>query len=66
MVGIAGMAGAEGSMLIAEVVSHILQATGSYYSIFAIASCTYLGALGIIQVMVGKADALADSPEGGS
>ncbi|MFZ1158122.1 MAG: MFS transporter [Candidatus Sulfotelmatobacter sp.] len=56
VVGIAGMAGAGGSMLIAEVVSHILQATGSYYSIFAIASCTYLVALGIIQVMVGKKD----------
>ena len=66
VVGIAGMAGAGGSMLIAEVVSHILQATGSYYSIFAIASCTYLVALGIIQVMVGKADASANSAEGGS
>jgi MFS transporter, ACS family, hexuronate transporter len=60
VVGIAGMAGAGGSMLIAEVVSHILQATGSYYSIFAIASCTYLVALGIIQVMVAKADATAN------
>jgi ACS family hexuronate transporter-like MFS transporter len=66
VVGIAGMAGAGGSMLIAEVVSHILQATGSYYSIFAIASCTYLVALGIIQVMVGKADGPANSPKGGS
>jgi MFS transporter, ACS family, hexuronate transporter len=66
VVGIAGMAGAGGSMLIAEVVSHILQATGSYYSIFAIASCTYLVALGIIQVMVGKADAPANSLAAGS
>jgi ACS family hexuronate transporter-like MFS transporter len=65
VVGIAGMAGAGGSMLIAEVVSHILQATGSYYSIFAIASCTYLVALGIIQVMVGKADAPVNSPASG-
>jgi MFS transporter, ACS family, hexuronate transporter len=64
VVGIAGMAGAGGTMLIAEVVSHILQATGSYYSIFAIASCTYLVALGIIQVMVGKADAPANSLAG--
>jgi ACS family hexuronate transporter-like MFS transporter len=66
VVGIAGMAGAGGSMLIAEVVSHILQATGSYYSIFAIASCTYLVALGIIQVMVGKEDGPADSLAPGS
>jgi MFS transporter, ACS family, hexuronate transporter len=66
VVGIAGMAGAGGSMLIAEVVSHILQATGSYYSIFAIASCTYLVALGIIQVMVGKADAPANSLAAGN
>jgi ACS family hexuronate transporter-like MFS transporter len=66
VVGIAGMAGAGGSMLIAEVVSHILQATGSYYSIFAIASCTYLVALGIIQVMVGKEDGPANSLAPGS
>ena len=66
VVGIAGMAGAGGSMLIAEIVSHILQATGSYYSIFAIASCTYLVALGIIQVMVGKEDGPADSLAPGS
>jgi MFS transporter, ACS family, hexuronate transporter len=65
VVGIAGMAGSGGSMLIAEVVSHILQATGSYYSIFAIASCTYLVALGIIQVMVEQTDAPPNSPVAG-
>jgi ACS family hexuronate transporter-like MFS transporter len=65
VVGIAGMAGSGGSMLIAEVVSHILQATGSYYSIFAIASCTYLVALAIIQVMVEQTDAPPNSPVAG-
>ncbi len=54
VVGIAGMAGAGGSMLIAEVVGYILQTTASYYSIFAIASCTYLVALAVIHLMLGK------------
>ena len=56
VVGIAGMAGAGGSMLIAEVVGYILQTTHSYYSIFAIASCTYLVALGVIHWILGKQD----------
>jgi ACS family hexuronate transporter-like MFS transporter len=54
VVGIAGMAGAGSSMLIAEVVGYILQTTGSYYSIFAIASCTYLAALGVMQLVLGR------------
>ncbi|HLW83619.1 MAG TPA: MFS transporter [Candidatus Sulfotelmatobacter sp.] len=57
VVGIAGMAGAGASILIAEVVGYILQTTGSYYSIFAIASGTYLLALGVIHLMVGQQDA---------
>jgi ACS family hexuronate transporter-like MFS transporter len=71
VVGIAGMAGAGGSMLIAEVVGYILQTTGSYYSIFAIASATYLVALGVMQLILGrgisgKDDASADALAAGS
>ncbi|HYK89662.1 MAG TPA: MFS transporter [Acidobacteriota bacterium] len=52
VIGIAGMAGSIGGMLIAEAVGYILQRTGSYYPIFAIAACSYLGAIGIIHLIV--------------
>jgi ACS family hexuronate transporter-like MFS transporter len=52
VVGIAGMAGSIGGMLIAEVVGYVLQRTGSYYPIFAIAACTYLFAIGVIHLIV--------------
>ncbi|HNU08102.1 MAG TPA: MFS transporter, partial [Pyrinomonadaceae bacterium] len=48
VVGIGGMAGAVGGMLIAKVVGWILDATGSYVPIFAIAASAYLIALAII------------------
>jgi ACS family hexuronate transporter-like MFS transporter len=49
------------------LVGRLMDRTGSYRGfIFAIASCTYLAALGIIQVMVGKADAPASAPAAGS
>jgi MFS transporter, ACS family, hexuronate transporter len=52
VIGIAGMAGSIGGMLIAEVVGYILQETGSYYPIFAIAAGTYLVAIGVIHLIV--------------
>jgi ACS family hexuronate transporter-like MFS transporter len=52
VIGIAGMAGSIGGMLIAELVGYILQSTGSYYPIFAIAACSYLVAIGIIHLIV--------------
>lgn len=45
VVGIGGMAGAVGGMLIAEVVGHVLQWTGSYMIPFLIAAAAYLLAL---------------------
>jgi len=48
IVGIGGMAGAIGGMLIAEVVGHILQWTGSYMIPFFIAASAYL--IGLIMV----------------
>ncbi len=50
--GIIGMAGALGGMLIAEVVGYLLQKTGSYSLIFAIAGCAYLTALLVIHLIV--------------
>jgi len=45
VVGIAGMAGAVGGMLIAQIVGHVLQWTGSYAIPFFIAATAYLLAL---------------------
>jgi len=52
VVGISGMAGSIGGMLIAKVVGLILQRTGSYYAIFAIAACTYLLAICLVHLIV--------------
>src|ERR1700737_1295661 len=52
VVGISGMAGSIGGMVIAEVVGLILQRTGSYYAIFAIAASTYLLAICLIHLIV--------------
>ncbi len=49
--GIGGMAGAIGGMLIASVVGHVLQWTGSYMIPFVIAGSTYLLALAMIQIL---------------
>ena len=54
VVGFGGMCGAVGGMLIAQIVSRILQATGSYLVIFFIAGSAYLVALLIIHLLVPK------------
>jgi ACS family hexuronate transporter-like MFS transporter len=51
VVGMAGMAGAVGGMLIAQVIGHVLQWTGSYAIPFFIAASAYLVALLCIQVL---------------
>ena len=51
VVGIGGMAGAVGGMLIAEIVGHVLQWTGSYAVPFFIAASAYLVALLFIQLL---------------
>jgi ACS family hexuronate transporter-like MFS transporter len=48
------MAGAVGGMLIAEIVGHILQWTGSYMIPFFIAASVYLVALLLIQLLSPK------------
>jgi MFS transporter, ACS family, hexuronate transporter len=54
VVGIGGMAGALGGMLIAQVVGHVLQWTGSYMIPFLIAASAYLVALLCIHVLAPK------------
>jgi ACS family hexuronate transporter-like MFS transporter len=54
VVGIGGMAGAVGGMLIAEIVGHVLQWTGSYMVPFLIAASAYLIALLLIHVLSPK------------
>ena len=49
--GIGGMAGAIGGWLIADVVGHVLQWTGSYMIPFVMAGVTYLVALGVIHLL---------------
>jgi ACS family hexuronate transporter-like MFS transporter len=48
VVGLGGMAGALTAMAFSESTGFILQMTGSYWSLFAIASLTYLAALAVI------------------
>jgi ACS family hexuronate transporter-like MFS transporter len=54
VVGIGGMAGAIGGMLIAEVVGHVLQWTGSYMIPFLMAGSAYLIALFLIHLLAPK------------
>jgi ACS family hexuronate transporter-like MFS transporter len=54
VVGIGGFGGAIGGMLIATLTGLLLEWTGSYVPVFAIAACAYLVALGIIHVLVPK------------
>jgi MFS transporter, ACS family, hexuronate transporter len=51
VVGIGGMAGAVGGLLIAKVVSYLLQWTGSYAVPFLIAGSAYLIAIVVIQAL---------------
>jgi ACS family hexuronate transporter-like MFS transporter len=52
VVGIGGFGGAVGSMLIATFTGFLLQFTGSYVPVFAVAGSAYLLALGIIHWLV--------------
>jgi MFS transporter, ACS family, hexuronate transporter len=51
VVGIGGMAGALGGMLIAQIVGHVLQWTGSYMIPFLIAASAYLIALLLVHLL---------------
>jgi ACS family hexuronate transporter-like MFS transporter len=51
VVGIGGMLGALGGLLIASLVGHVLQRTGSYQIPFFVAGVAYFLALGLIQLL---------------
>lgn len=52
VVGLGGMCGMIGGMLIARITGLVLEATGSYVVVFAIAGSAYLTALLIVQALV--------------
>jgi MFS transporter, ACS family, aldohexuronate transporter len=64
--GLGGGAGAIGGMLIAQVVGHILQWTGSYTIPFLIAGSAYLIALGVMQILAPKLEPALLTPEFGA
>ncbi|MGP7797076.1 MFS transporter [Sphingomonas sp. CLY1604] len=51
VVGIGGTAGAIGGMLIAKFVGHVLDVSGSYGPVFAVAGCAYLLALAALHIV---------------
>ena len=57
VVGIGGMAGAVGGMLVAKVVGYVLEATGSYVTVFAMAGSAYLTALLVIHLLAPRLEA---------
>jgi ACS family hexuronate transporter-like MFS transporter len=54
VVGIGGMAGAIGGMFIAKVTGYVLEWTGSYHVLFAMAAGAYLLAVLVIHLLVPK------------
>ena len=58
MTGLAGFSGAIGGIVFAPLVGFILNATHSYYLVFAIASCAYLLAWGFLKVFIPKIEPL--------
>jgi ACS family hexuronate transporter-like MFS transporter len=64
VVGVGGMAGMIGSMCIAEITGFVLQATGSYVIVFAIAGSAYLSALAAVQLLVPSMEPARIRPSG--
>ena len=58
MVGIGGMLGSLVSMVFAQSAGFILQATGSYWSLFLVCGFVYLVALAIIHLLVPRMEPL--------
>jgi len=66
VVGLGGMAGAIGGMLIAGLVGHVLQWTGSYVIPFLLAGSAYLIALAVIQFLVPRFEPARIAVEAGN
>jgi ACS family hexuronate transporter-like MFS transporter len=65
VVGIGGMAGAAGGMFIAEIVGHVLQATGKNYLVpFLMAGFAYLIALLVIHLILPNLEKMEPLPAG--
>jgi len=62
VVGFGGMAGAVGGMLIAKLTGKILETTGSYMPVFAIAGSVYLVALFIVHLLAPKLEPVVLTP----
>jgi MFS transporter, ACS family, hexuronate transporter len=60
--GLGGAAGAFGGMLIAQVVGHVLQWTGSYAIPFLLAGSAYLIALAVIQILAPRLEPVRLAP----
>jgi len=58
MTGLAGFAGAIGGIIFAPLVGFILDATQSYYIVFAIASCAYLLAWVFLKIFIPRIEPL--------
>ena len=57
--GLGGAAGAIGGMLIAQIVGHVLQWTGSYTIPFLMAGSSYLIALAVLQILAPQLDVVS-------
>jgi ACS family hexuronate transporter-like MFS transporter len=64
IVGLGGFAGSVSGMLISTLIGWLLETTGSYASVFALASTAYLTALGAVQFFAPRLEA-APGPGGG-
>ncbi len=58
VIGLSGFCGAVGGMLFAPAVGLILQATGNYYIVFAIASLAYISAWLILKIFIPRIEPL--------
>jgi ACS family hexuronate transporter-like MFS transporter len=51
VIGFAGMSGAVGGMVIAKITGYVLETSGSYLPVFAIAGTTYLITLAVVHAL---------------
>jgi ACS family hexuronate transporter-like MFS transporter len=56
VVGICGFGGASGGMLVSSAIGFVLQTTGSYLGIFALASFSYLLGVSLVHLMSPRLD----------
>jgi ACS family hexuronate transporter-like MFS transporter len=62
MMGLAGLGGATGGILIAQIAGRVLQLTGSYDALFVMAASAYLAALGLLHLISPRLEPVALAP----